>query len=850
MATVASLVVKLGMSSRKFDSGVKKAQANLDGLIGRLDGLQRLAKVNSLAVLAQGGLQFVSAVAQAPGALLPLVAVLGTLAAVSLTTKVATAGMGDAMAAVAEGDAQALNKALEKLAPNARAFVKAWAGIREQFKPIQQATQNAMFANLDKDLLGLTRTTLPAAGVGLRSVATELNGLIREGIQAVTSPLFSGQLEKAGTGAAGVIGKFRGSLVAVPTALLAVVNAGMPFVAQLAEMAAGGLKARAEFLATDEGAERMRATIQRGVDTIKSLISIGQNIGRVIGAALRLVDTDSRGVLDTIDRLTGRMADWVDSAAGNAALQQWFGQLAQVAGQVGQVLPHVVAAAQWLFGVLSSLPAPVRELVVQGLAWSIVLAPIAAKLLLVGRAALGLLTGVAAVGKFTAAVGAIVTASTAAQAASARASAGIAARMTAAAVSGVVAGAKIVGSWISIGATAVYYSARLIASQIAAAASATATAATTAGAWIAAQARLAVAWAAMAARSAASAAATAGAWVAAQARTIASLAVMAAGFVAQGAVMLASAAATAAGVVAGWVMMGIQSLANAARMAAAWLIAMGPVGWVIAAVVGLVALIVANWDTVVAWTKAAWDKVWEFIKAVGQFIWDYFLRWSLPGLIIEHWDTIVAGVRAAVRWVLDAVAWLGELPGRVGSWFRGVYDAAVGKLRELLSWLGGLGGQVLSALGNLGSLLVQAGKDLISGMVRGIGNMGNAIREKVMSLVQGAWDAVKNFFGIASPSKLMDWAGRMIGQGLVRGIDSMLGLVGGAADRLAAAATPELGVPRVPGMAAVGSAAAGSGGQITGGGRSLVHIENYHPPADASASDVAHDLDWFSRGGG
>lgn len=48
---------------------------------------------------------------------------------------------------------------------------------------------------------------------------------------------------------------------------------------------------------------------------------------------------------------------------------------------------------------------------------------------------------------------------------------------------------------------------------------------------------------------------------------------------------------------------------SAAKMAASWIVAMGPIGWVSAAVIGLVALIVANWDTVKAWTIKAWSAV-------------------------------------------------------------------------------------------------------------------------------------------------------------------------------------------------------------------------------------------------
>ena len=81
-----------------------------------------------------------------------------------------------------------------------------------------------------------------------------------------------------------------------------------------------------------------------------------------------------------------------------------------------------------------------------------------------------------------------------------------------------------------------------------------------------------------------------------------------------------------------------------------------------------------------------------------------------------------------------------------------------------------------------------------------------------------------------------------------QGLAGMTGMVGQAANRLAVAAVPAGPVPRLAGMAAAGGSTSSS--DSGGKGRSLVHIENYHPPDDASAADVAHDLDWFSRGGG
>jgi phage-related minor tail protein len=323
--------------------------------------------------------------------------------------------------------------------------------------------------------------------------------------------------------------------------------------------------------------------------------------------------------------------------------------------------------------------------------------------------------------------------------------------------------------------------------------------------------------------------------------------------------------------VASWVLLGAQSLINAAKMAAAWVLAMGPVGWIIAAVVALVALIVANWETVKEWTVKAWESVWTFIKQIGQWIWDYFLKWTLPGLIITHWDTIVNAVRAAVRWVLDAVAWLGELPGRVGAWFRGVYDGAVGRLSDLTGWLRGLPGSVLGAIGNFGSLLLNAGRDLLSGLWSGIQNAAGWLRDKVLGFFSSIMpDWVRDALGIHSPSRVMAAIGRFIPPGIALGIEQNSATAVGAALGLAADVTSALtdmgttgpvGLGLVTGAAlATGAATALNAGRSgsagypapdSAGSAAPVHQEvTVNVTTNADPTDIGNEVAWALRTSG
>lgn len=262
----------------------------------------------------------------------------------------------------------------------------------------------------------------------------------------------------------------------------------------------------------------------------------------------------------------------------------------------------------------------------------------------------------------------------------------------------------------------------------------------------------------------------------------------------------------------------------------AWNVAMmaNPIGLIIIAVVALIAIIwaiVANWDTIknallVNWefTKAKAAEVWgaikDFFVMIGTAIKDFFVGiWNgITGFLTGVWNTIVSiatsvwngikaffssiwnaivtGVRTQVQIFLSIIDWFKELPGKVKAWFGALKDAAVNKLVELVNWAKGLPGRISDALGNIKDKLLDKGKDLINGLLNGMKNAAGAVKDWVMGLLGDIADSVKDFFGIASPSKLMHGFGENIGDGLARGIRASLGNVTIASDALSAAAAP------------------------------------------------------------
>lgn len=143
---------------------------------------------------------------------------------------------------------------------------------------------------------------------------------------------------------------------------------------------------------------------------------------------------------------------------------------------------------------------------------------------------------------------------------------------------------------------------------------------------------------------------------------------------------------------------------------------------------------------------------------------------SLPGRLANWW--VLLQVRMGV-WALNAF----EAAGR---------GAAKG-IKSLLSFAGRLPGRILKALGNLGSLLYNSGKELIAGFARGITDKAT----DALNAVKKVASKIKDFFP-GSPVKtgpLTSWnnggAGKRLMGMLATGIDAGSDGVAKSAERAA-----------------------------------------------------------------
>ena len=338
-------------------------------------------------------------------------------------------------------------------------------------------------------------------------------------------------------------------------------------------------------------------------------------------------------------------------------------------------------------------------------------------------------------------------------------------------------------------------------------------AATSSGSWItaaASQVAAAAGWvagqtakiAAVVGENVAGAASAAGAWIAGQASQLASGAVTVAGMIAKVAVMVAA------------------NVAGALSTAAAWAVANGVmllgIGLIIAAVVAAVILIVKHWKQISDAAKEAFDDVLHAVEKAIDWVkshWPLVLA-ILTGpigiavlLITRYWSDIVHGAESAFDAVTHAVStaidwvrghWpllLAILTGPIGlavlfivdHWHQ-IISGAQDMGSRLISFFRGLPGRIMSAVGDLGSLLFGAGERVINGLINGIKSAIGGIS----SVMGDVTSEIKSFLpfspakkGPLSGSGAPENSGKSIVRLVAQGITGNLTTASGAARQLA-----------------------------------------------------------------
>lgn len=176
---------------------------------------------------------------------------------------------------------------------------------------------------------------------------------------------------------------------------------------------------------------------------------------------------------------------------------------------------------------------------------------------------------------------------------------------------------------------------------------------------------------------------------------------------------------------------------------------------------------------------AAWDAVKQIVKGAITFVWN-FIQLGIIGKAVGLVKSGVTTIKTFFK-----------------TGFDGIKTGVKVSIEGVVALVKGLPGKALSALGNIGTKLLSAGRDLIGGFIRGITQRASGIVTTIRNTITDKIPSfVKKALGIASPSRVFMALGRYTAEGMAVGIAQGAPDVAKAAEGLVPP-TPSVEAPTV-----------------------------------------------------
>jgi len=191
--------------------------------------------------------------------------------------------------------------------------------------------------------------------------------------------------------------------------------------------------------------------------------------------------------------------------------------------------------------------------------------------------------------------------------------------------------------------------------------------------------------------------------------------------------------------------------------------------------------------TVLAAVQGDWNGVWAGIGNIVTSVWNG-IKASVSAAI-----NAVSGVISSVMGSITAF-WTGvwnSVKGLVSSAWNGITSAVSNGVNSVMNTVRGIGDKIKGAFSGAGSWLLDAGKNIIMGLVNGIKNAIGSAVSAAKNAAANVVNAAKSALGIHSPSRVFrDEVGKMIPAGLGKGVEANMNLAVNPVQRMVADIMP------------------------------------------------------------
>lgn len=368
--TLNQTINQLDETSRRAGDADNEV-SRLGGAFGRmgsaaLSAVTSAARIGTIASLASAALPAVAGLAAglaniAPAAAAGVTAFVGMKAA-TLSLQVGLIGVEDALSEVfaTEPDAEALAAALERLAPEARAFVLEMQKLRPALDDIRLDVQNRLFRDLDTQLKSTATEALPV----LRKAALDFAGTfntvglnVAASAREISESGALGRALRSGGIAFNNLARIPGQLL---SAIVKVSVGGGPLLIRLTDRigdVADSLTRRLD-QAAKSGA--LKDAINEAAATIQQLGRIAGNVFGALGNVMDVAADAGGGLFGSLEKITQALEDVTASEGFREVLTALI-----TTGQtlISNILPLLQRAFQLIGPIITALAPPVQNLI-------------------------------------------------------------------------------------------------------------------------------------------------------------------------------------------------------------------------------------------------------------------------------------------------------------------------------------------------------------------------------------------------------------------------------------------------------------------------------------------------------
>jgi TP901 family phage tail tape measure protein len=178
--------------------------------------------------------------------------------------------------------------------------------------------------------------------------------------------------------------------------------------------------------------------------------------------------------------------------------------------------------------------------------------------------------------------------------------------------------------------------------------------------------------------------------------------------------------------------------------------------------VGLPLILITYWSQI----SGFFIGLWSFVSSLFSQHWQTILA-IVIGTVFPIVGIIIGNFQSIVNFLVGAMNSIVNIVNNIGGWFGRLPGYAANAANGVVSFMAGLPGRILGAIGDLSGLLMGAGHAVMDGFLNALKGGFNKVKDFVSSIA--SW--IKDHKGpVESDQKLLIPAGRAIFQGFGEGL--------------------------------------------------------------------------------